>query len=75
MSNSFTIFAHFLKVRVMYLRKVFQDFDPTSVANLDEERLISIRVHGGPLLSEPKVRAIVANAKQLLKVGIHLPLA
>ncbi|XP_057793933.1 uncharacterized protein LOC131010433 [Salvia miltiorrhiza] len=44
-------------------RKVFNAFDPTSLANLDDKRLLSIR-----LLSEPKVRAIVDNAKQLLKI-------
>ncbi|KAH6776563.1 DNA glycosylase superfamily protein [Perilla frutescens var. hirtella] len=49
-------------------RKVFHDFDPISVANLDEERLLSIRVHGSPLLSEAKVRAIIDNAKQLPKI-------
>ncbi|KAL8523890.1 hypothetical protein ACS0TY_013739 [Phlomoides rotata] len=49
-------------------RKLFHHFDPKSVANLDEDRLISMRVHGGTFLSEPKLRAIVHNAKQLLKV-------
>lgn len=52
----------------MRFRKVFNDFDPTLVANLDEERLLSIRLHGSPLLSDPKLRAIIHNAKQLLKV-------
>ncbi|KAI3464994.1 hypothetical protein Pfo_021657 [Paulownia fortunei] len=49
-------------------RKLFEDFDPTSVANLDEERLLSMRVHGSTLLSEPKLRAVMENAKQLLKI-------
>ncbi|KAK6162813.1 hypothetical protein DH2020_002654 [Rehmannia glutinosa] len=49
-------------------RKVFHDFDPTSVANLNEEKLVSMRVHGSTLLSEPKLRAIIENAKQLLKI-------
>ncbi|KAG6437977.1 hypothetical protein SASPL_102908 [Salvia splendens] len=44
-------------------RKVFNDFDPKSVASLDDKRLPSVR-----LLSEPKVRAIVDNAKQMLKI-------
>ncbi|XP_011083730.1 uncharacterized protein LOC105166174 [Sesamum indicum] len=49
-------------------RKFFNDFDPTSVANIDDERLLSMRVHGSTLLSEPKLRAIVDNAKQLQKI-------
>ncbi|KAG8377738.1 hypothetical protein BUALT_Bualt08G0064200 [Buddleja alternifolia] len=49
-------------------RKLFDNFDPASVANLNEERLLSMRVHGSMLLSEPKLRAIVENAKQLLKI-------
>ncbi|KAK4390668.1 putative GMP synthase [glutamine-hydrolyzing] [Sesamum angolense] len=49
-------------------RKFFNDFDPTSVANIDDERLLSMKLHGSTLLSEPKLRAIVDNAKQLLKI-------
>ncbi|KAK4429157.1 putative GMP synthase [glutamine-hydrolyzing] [Sesamum alatum] len=49
-------------------RKFFNDFDPTSVANIADERLLSMRVHGSTLLSEPKLHAIVDNAKQLLKI-------
>ncbi|KAL0438580.1 UNVERIFIED_CONTAM: putative GMP synthase [glutamine-hydrolyzing] [Sesamum latifolium] len=49
-------------------RKFFNDFDPTSVANIDNDRLLSMRVHGSALLSEPKLRAIVDNAKQLLEI-------
>ncbi|KAL8523891.1 hypothetical protein ACS0TY_013740 [Phlomoides rotata] len=52
----------------LYQLTLFDHFDPKSVANLDEDRLISMRVRGGTLLSEPKLRAIVHNAKQLLKV-------
>ncbi|KAL3845216.1 hypothetical protein ACJIZ3_002619 [Penstemon smallii] len=49
-------------------RKLFDEFDPSSVANMSEERLLSVRVHGNTLLSEQKLRAIVENAKQMLKV-------
>ncbi|KAL0360713.1 UNVERIFIED_CONTAM: putative GMP synthase [glutamine-hydrolyzing] [Sesamum radiatum] len=55
-------------VKRSIFRKFFNDFDPTSVANIDDERLLSMRVHGSALLSEPKLRAIVDNAKQLLKI-------
>ncbi|XP_051139669.1 uncharacterized protein LOC127257335 [Andrographis paniculata] len=53
-------------------RKLFEDFIPTSVANLDVGRLLSTRVPGGMLLSEPKVRAVVENAKQVLKIQQEL---
>ncbi|KAL3640816.1 hypothetical protein CASFOL_015784 [Castilleja foliolosa] len=49
-------------------RKLFDDFDPTSVANIDAEKLLSMRVHGCTLLSEPKLRSIIENAKQVLKI-------
>ncbi|PIN03178.1 DNA-3-methyladenine glycosylase I [Handroanthus impetiginosus] len=49
-------------------RKFFDDFNPTSVANLDEEMFLSKRVQNSLLLSEPKLRAIVENAKQLPKI-------
>lgn len=49
-------------------RKIFDEFDPSSIAKFDEERLLSIRLRGNTLLSEPKLRAIIDNAKHLLKV-------
>ncbi|KAL2489452.1 DNA glycosylase superfamily protein [Forsythia ovata] len=49
-------------------RKLFDDFDLSSVAKFDEEKLMSMKMNGNTLLSEPKLRAIVENAKQLLKI-------
>ncbi|XP_050212499.1 uncharacterized protein LOC126664246 [Mercurialis annua] len=49
-------------------RKLFNNFDPSSVAQFTEKRLLSLKVNGILLLSEPKLRAIVENAKLLLKV-------
>ncbi|CAA2967633.1 Hypothetical predicted protein [Olea europaea subsp. europaea] len=49
-------------------RKLFDEFDPSSVAKFDEKKLLSMKMNGNTLLSEPKLRAIVENAKQLLKV-------
>ncbi|KZV52546.1 hypothetical protein F511_23315 [Dorcoceras hygrometricum] len=49
-------------------RRLFNEFDPAAVANLDLERLLSTRVHGNTLLSETKLRAVVENARQLLKI-------
>ncbi|XP_075480007.1 uncharacterized protein LOC142520769 isoform X2 [Primulina tabacum] len=57
-----------LSKRAMF--RLFDEFDPTAVANLDEERLLLIKLHGNTLLSEPKLRAVVENARQLLKVRI-----
>ncbi|KAL2346340.1 hypothetical protein Fmac_000340 [Flemingia macrophylla] len=49
-------------------RKFFENFDPSSVAQFTEKKLLSLKINGNSLLSEPKLRAIVENAKQLLKV-------
>ncbi|GFP92707.1 probable gmp synthase [glutamine-hydrolyzing] [Phtheirospermum japonicum] len=49
-------------------RKLFEEFDPTLVGNLDADKLLSMRVQGSTLLSEPKLRSIIENAKQVLKI-------
>ncbi|KAG5231039.1 GMP synthase [Salix suchowensis] len=49
-------------------RKQFDQFDPSSIAQFTEKKLLSLKVNGNLLLSEPKLRAIVENAKQILKV-------
>ncbi|KAJ1384930.1 Methyladenine glycosylase [Sesbania bispinosa] len=49
-------------------RKLFENFDPSSIAQFTEKKLLTLRINGNLLLSEPKLRAIVENAKQLLKV-------
>ncbi|KAL5074004.1 hypothetical protein RYX36_012988 [Vicia faba] len=50
-------------------RKFFENFDPSSIAQFNEKKLLTPKINGNnPLLSEQKVRAIVENAKQLLKV-------
>ncbi|GMH23765.1 hypothetical protein Nepgr_025608 [Nepenthes gracilis] len=49
-------------------RELFDDFNPSSIANFSEETLLSRNTHGPALLSEPKLRAIVENAKQMLKI-------
>lgn len=51
-----------------YSRKFFENFDPSSIAKFNEKKLLTPKVNGNPLLSEQKLRAIVENAKQLLKV-------
>lgn len=49
-------------------RKLFDQFDPSSIAQFTEKKLLSLKVNGNLLLSEPKLRAIVENAKQMLKI-------
>ncbi|MQL88849.1 hypothetical protein Taro_021419 [Colocasia esculenta] len=49
-------------------REMFDNFDPASVAKFSEKKIISLKSCGTPLLSEVKLRAVVENAKQLLKV-------
>ncbi|XP_054818306.1 uncharacterized protein LOC129317910 isoform X2 [Prosopis cineraria] len=49
-------------------RKLFENFDPSSVAQITEKELLALKINGNPFLSEPKLRAIVGNANRLLKV-------
>ncbi|KAK4599671.1 hypothetical protein RGQ29_009633 [Quercus rubra] len=49
-------------------RKLFENFDPSTIAQFTEKKLMSLKVNGSLLLSEPKLRAVVENAKQMLKV-------
>ncbi|KAL6295745.1 hypothetical protein ACE6H2_003887 [Prunus campanulata] len=49
-------------------RKLFDNFDPSSIAKFEEKKLLSLKVNGIPLLSEQKLRAVVENAMQMLKV-------
>ncbi|CAL5415592.1 unnamed protein product [Camellia sinensis] len=49
-------------------RKLFDNFDPSFVAKFTEKKLLSLRSNGSTLLSEPKLRAIVDNANQTLKI-------
>ncbi|KAI4389578.1 hypothetical protein MLD38_001792 [Melastoma candidum] len=48
-------------------RKCFVNFDPSSVAQLGERSLSSLKVSGSTLLSEMKLRAIIEDAKQTVK--------
>lgn len=49
-------------------RRMFDNFDPSSVASFDEKKLQSLTTNGSSKLSEQKLRAIIENAKQVLKV-------
>ncbi|CAA7042680.1 unnamed protein product [Microthlaspi erraticum] len=49
-------------------RKLFEDFDPSAIAQFTEKKLLSLKVNGCLVLSEQKLRAIVDSAKSVLKV-------
>ncbi|CAN1166717.1 Probable GMP synthase [glutamine-hydrolyzing] [Linum perenne] len=49
-------------------REVFADFDPIAVSKLNEKKLLATGSKSTPLLSEPKLRAIIENARQVTKV-------
>lgn len=49
-------------------RKLLDDFNPSTIANFSEETLLPLNNHRRLLLSEPKLRAIVENARQVLKI-------
>lgn len=49
-------------------RRLFDNFDPLSVASIDEKEMLALRSNGNSLLSEQKLRAIVDNAKLVLKI-------
>ena len=48
------------------------DFDPLAVSKLNEKKIIATGSTASSLLSEPKLRAIIENARQILKVGSFL---
>lgn len=49
-------------------RKLFDNFDIASVAKFSEKKILAMKTAGKNVLSEPKLRAVVDNAKQILKV-------
>lgn len=49
-------------------REVFMDFDPVLVSKLNEKKIVAVGSTASSLLSEPKLRAIIENAWQMLKI-------
>ncbi|KAK1422238.1 hypothetical protein QVD17_25208 [Tagetes erecta] len=49
-------------------RKLFENYNLSSIAKLPEDRLLSSKQNGSLLLSEQKLRAITGNATGLLKI-------
>ncbi|KAJ8465871.1 hypothetical protein OPV22_028423 [Ensete ventricosum] len=49
-------------------REVFLDFDPVAVSKLNEKKIVVPGSTASSLLSETKLRAIIDNARQILKI-------
>ncbi|KAJ4754993.1 DNA glycosylase superfamily protein [Rhynchospora pubera] len=49
-------------------REVFMDFDPVSVSKLNEKKLVAPGSPARSLLSESKLRSVIENSKQILKI-------
>lgn len=49
-------------------REVFMDFDPVLVSKLSEKKIIAPGSPSSSLLSEQKLRAVIENARQILKI-------
>ncbi|RZC67085.1 hypothetical protein C5167_010779 [Papaver somniferum] len=56
-----------LDVSKLHLQ-LFDNFDIASVAKFSEKKILAMKTAGKNVLSEPKLRAVVDNAKQILKV-------
>jgi len=53
---------------IIFYREVFVDFDPVLVSKLSEKKIVAPGSTASSLLSEPKLRTIIENARQTLKV-------
>lgn len=49
-------------------REVFMDFDPVAVSKLNDKKIVAPGSTTSSLLSEPKLRAIIENARQIIKI-------
>ncbi|KAF8704217.1 hypothetical protein HU200_031714 [Digitaria exilis] len=56
-----------LNKRAMF-REVFMDFDPLLVSKLSEKKIIAPGSPSSSLLSEQKLRGVIENARQILKI-------
>uniref|UniRef100_J3MGB5 Uncharacterized protein n=1 Tax=Oryza brachyantha TaxID=4533 RepID=J3MGB5_ORYBR len=56
-----------LKRRQLF-REIFVDFDPVATSKINEKKLVAPGSIANSLLSEQKLRAVVENARQILKI-------
>ncbi|KAF8658558.1 hypothetical protein HU200_059018 [Digitaria exilis] len=57
-----------LKRRQLF-REIFMDFDPAAVSKINEKKLVAPGSMAHSLLSEQKLRAVLENARQILKIA------
>ncbi|KAL5660988.1 hypothetical protein ACJX0J_028113, partial [Zea mays] len=55
-----------LKKRQLF-REIFMEFDPAAVSEINEKKLVAPGCVAHSLLSEQKLRAVLENARQILK--------
>ena len=51
-------------------REVFADFDPNAIVKINEKKIIGPGSPASTLLSDLKLRAVIENARQILKVDL-----
>ncbi|XP_062178790.1 uncharacterized protein LOC133883471 [Phragmites australis] len=57
-----------LKRRQIF-REIFMDFDPAAVSKINEKKLVAPGSVANSLLSQQKLRAVLENARQILKIA------
>lgn len=50
-------------------REIFMDFDPVAVSKVNEKKLVAPGSIANSLLSEQKLRAVLENARQIVKIA------
>jgi hypothetical protein len=58
----------FRKIHAAFSREIFMEFDPAAVSKINEKKLVAPGCVAHSLLSEQKLRAVLENARQILKV-------
>jgi hypothetical protein len=67
--NKITLHGLFCKIHAESSREIFMEFDPAAVSKINEKKLVAPGSTAHSLLSEQKLRAVLENARQILKVG------
>jgi DNA-3-methyladenine glycosylase I len=58
----------FANISAIYSREIFMDFDPVAVSKINEKKFVAPGSSANSLLSEQKLRAVLENARQIIKV-------
>jgi hypothetical protein len=66
--NKSILHGFFHNIHAESSREIFMDFDPVAVSKINEKKLVAPGSVAHSLLSEQKLRAVLENARQLLKV-------